>query len=106
MSALIQPSVIPMLNVTTLMEVLCACVRPDIWEMDLPVLVWTEKLKSVLSGYHYKLFFSDVNECNISADNCDPENGACANTEGSFICTCNIGYTGDGINCTSECDTC
>ena len=29
-------------------------------------------------------------------------NAACANTEGSFICSCDDGYVGNGINCTSK----
>ena len=45
---------------------------------------------------------SDVDECAMDVDNCDPTNGVCTNTEGSFICTCTIGYSGDGINCSSE----
>ena len=49
-----------------------------------------------------KLFYSDIDECAMSIDNCDPANGVCTNAEGSFICTCIIGYGGDGINCTSK----
>ena len=26
--------------------------------------------------------------------------GICTNTNGSFYCTCQVGYTGDGVNCT------
>ena len=47
------------------------------------------------------LFISDIDECAQAADNnCDLTNGACANTAGSFTCTCNDGYTGDGTSCT------
>ena len=42
-----------------------------------------------------------MNECSLNTDNCDA-NAACTDTEGSFTCTCNPGYTGDGITCTSE----
>ena len=31
-------------------------------------------------------------------------NATCSNTEGSYECTCNSGYVGDGINCTGMFD--
>ena len=40
----------------------------------------------------------DVDECNLSIDNCDP-NANCANLAGSFKCTCLIGWEGDGVTC-------
>ena len=43
---------------------------------------------------------TDINEC-ISTDlNSCAEQAACTNSDGSFICTCDIGYTGDGMTCT------
>jgi len=50
----------------------------------------------------YKTYFKltlDIDECETNVDNCDQVNGNCSNTEGSFECTCNVGYTGDGIDC-------
>lgn len=47
-------------------------------------------------GEHLKLGFVDINECEGSP--CS-ENGECLNTNGSFICACGEGYTGDGIIC-------
>ena len=44
---------------------------------------------------------ADINECDNDDDNCS-ENANCTNTEGSFTCSCNPGYTGDGVNCTSK----
>ena len=44
---------------------------------------------------------ADINECENGDNNCS-ENSNCTNTEGSFTCSCNPGYTGDGVNCTSE----
>lgn len=38
----------------------------------------------------------------MGTDICNPINGNCTNTEGSFNCSCNIGYRGDGINCSSK----
>ena len=40
---------------------------------------------------------SDINECNI--DSPCHANATCNNTEGSYICECNIGFTGDGFTC-------
>ena len=48
------------------------------------------------------IFFTDVNECaNRTHNNCD-ENAQCTDTPGSFNCTCNPGYEGNGLNCTSK----
>lgn len=44
----------------------------------------------------------DVDECAVPSDNCDAE-AVCADTTGSFTCTCNAGYTGDGASCTPVC---
>jgi hypothetical protein len=38
-----------------------------------------------------------VNEC-LSNSTCDA-NATCNNTEGSYTCTCDSGYSGDGISC-------
>lgn len=38
----------------------------------------------------------DINECALSECH---ENAKCTNTEGSFICTCKDGFTGDGKSC-------
>ncbi len=37
--------------------------------------------------------FADVNECDESP--CSPD-ATCTNTDGSYQCTCNAGYTGSG----------
>ena len=44
---------------------------------------------------------ADINECENGDDNCN-ENANCTNTEGSFTCSCNPGYSGDGVICTSK----
>ena len=41
---------------------------------------------------------SDINECESTSDVCD-DNAQCLNTDGSFSCTCNPGFFGNGINC-------
>ncbi|XP_078575880.1 uncharacterized protein LOC144861750 [Branchiostoma floridae x Branchiostoma japonicum] len=47
---------------------------------------------------------NDINECTVGTDNCHIQ-ATCTNTDGSFICTCDTGYTGDGVTCTdiNEC---
>ena len=45
--------------------------------------------------------YADVDECESDEDNCH-ENANCTNTVGSFTCSCNPGYTGDGVTCTSK----
>ena len=62
--------------------------------------------------YHQKKFTyvlynlissSDVDECSLTlgadgAHNCHAD-ATCANTVGSFTCTCNTGFSGDGTIC-------
>ena len=48
----------------------------------------------------------DVDECLMEAPedlahNCH-SNANCINTDGSFMCLCSNGYSGDGRNCTSK----
>lgn len=44
---------------------------------------------------------ADVNECDSGGDICS-ENANCTNLEESSNCTCNPGYTENGVNCTSK----
>ena len=44
----------------------------------------------------------DINECERDDLNNCHEIANCTNTEGSFTCSCNPGYTGDGVTCTSK----
>ncbi|XP_078487663.1 uncharacterized protein LOC144745535 [Ciona intestinalis] len=42
---------------------------------------------------------ADIDECIMGTHNCST-NASCNNTNGGFICSCNTGYTGDGVTCT------
>ncbi len=48
-----------------------------------------------------RILLSDIDECTDNGHNCNA-NAVCNNTLGSFICICNGGYIGNGINCTGK----
>lgn len=50
---------------------------------------------------NFTVLFSDIDECSDDIHNCHTD-GICTNTNGSFYCTCQVGYTGDGVNCTGN----
>ena len=46
---------------------------------------------------------ADTDECATEADHTCDENASCINVPGSYICVCNDGFDGDGVNaCTCE----
>lgn len=52
-----------------------------------------------MSYIFYATLLSDVDECASSELNqCHPQ-ASCTNTDGSFTCTCEEGYAGDGRIC-------
>ena len=52
---------------------------------------------SFFSGFFF--FLTDIDECKTYPGKCHV-NATCNNTNGSHVCTCKPGYTGDGRNCT------
>ena len=40
----------------------------------------------------------DINECSGSPSVCDV-NANCQNNKGSYVCSCKVGFTGDGKVC-------
>ena len=91
-------TVMPMLLVLTLMEASLVPATQAMREMESLAQV---RPVSPLDIFHCSLPCNlDINECALGTDNCNA-NAACADTEGSFTCTCREGYTGDGVTCQS-----
>ena len=44
----------------------------------------------------------DIDECSENSHNCHV-NAKCTDMEGSFFCTCILGYTGNGTYCQGYC---
>ena len=47
-------------------------------------------------------FFSDVNECSHQSRSTCHQNATCRNLLGSYLCTCQKGFTGNGTKCLSK----
>ena len=54
----------------------------------------------VSESYIYLYFETDVDEC-LEASTCDA-NANCTNTVGSYNCSCNLGFTGNGSICEGQ----
>ena len=48
--------------------------------------------------YYYFYDFPDIDEC--KGNHSCHVNATCTNTNGSYVCTCNPGYVGNGSDCT------
>jgi len=60
---------------------------------------WLSSIKPGMSLLaHCDMATEDVDECSASSPVCDV-NAKCKNTRGSYRCTCNTGFTGDGKTC-------
>ena len=51
-----------------------------------------------LITFYTLLMFLDIDECSNGSHDCDV-NANCTNTNGSYSCTCEEGYTGKGESC-------
>ena len=57
---------------------------------------------SHIQFYCFELWTADANECTEDTDMCHLH-ATCCNTIGSYTCSCNTEYTGNGYYCTSNC---
>ena len=79
---------------------------PALASMDSLVMELTAQVslrfpQSVVIVILHYLYFSDINECKLGTDDCHP-NATCTDTVGSFDCSCNSGFTGNGMDCFGE----
>ena len=51
-----------------------------------------------LSVLLIRLFGLDIDECSKNLHHCH-HHGYCTNIKGSYNCSCNVGYSGNGFNC-------
>ena len=76
------------------------CIGKSLW-IVYKYILHDDIVAGVRNEYHFHCN-SDINECEGDDLNNCHENAQCTNTEGSFNCSCNPGYTGDGVTCTSK----
>ena len=90
--------------VSTLLEVSSVTALKAIYSMKITSLVMVmaySECKHALADL-YTAINLDINECNLNLSMCQPDS-FCNNTIGSYLCICNVGYSGNGfINCTSK----
>ena len=55
----------------------------------------------VHTRYLFFFHFIDIDECRTEMNDCHVR-ATCSNTFGSFECTCDAGFEGNGVNCTSK----
>ena len=53
---------------------------------------------TVCFNISYICIVSDINECDLNTHNCS-NNTECYNTNGSFVCNCSDGFSGNGVIC-------
>ena len=61
----------------------------------------TDKTDQLSDSFFVILSFSDVDECMDQTNVCD-RSAICKNTNGSYTCECQIGYSMDGNICTGK----
>ena len=74
------------------------CYSPDNYHKEAPIC---SRYRDEGSIVIYQLF-PDINECDEGRDDCS-DDAECTNTDGSYYCTCNTGFTGDGRECMGMC---
>ena len=66
---------------------------------------WLDRVQDTKNGEERKwawlgfCLFPDIDECASGTDDCHSSRALCTNTVGSFNCSCNSSYIGDGRTC-------
>ncbi len=55
-------------------------------------------LKHINFNTDYVVYVADIDECTLGVHGCS-RNAECVNTEGSYTCSCQQEFVGDGIMC-------
>lgn len=94
-------SAVPMLIAGIFLALMSVHATLDFQGMAWNVQVQTLNL-SVNNNYMHPcalmLWHADIDECSEVPPRCSSE-AACSNTPGSYECSCNAGFTGDGVTC-------
>ena len=61
--------------------------------------------KSISLELTFQLYCVDIDECSTGAHNC-AQQATCTDVEGSFNCSCNTGFSGDGMTCNGQLELC
>jgi hypothetical protein len=98
-AAVVLITVVLLQHAQTLLAVIIVLVTVVMLEMDLSVKVGSREGKGDRGGQNVLTFlFVDFNECGNHTDNCSAV-ATCINTVGSYNCSCNNGYIGNGFEC-------
>lgn len=92
-------SAVCMLRALTLMGATTAPAAMVLLEMAFCAMVCMMPFIDTRSKqFCFEIFLVDTDECEEDIDSCDL-NSMCTNTIGSYQCTCNIGFFGNGFHC-------
>lgn len=70
-------------------------------KVDRPQNMYRHSIVCKLNVSFSVYFYSDIDECREQIFSCHVD-AVCNNTNGSYICTCKAGYSGDGHNCAGK----
>ena len=87
------PTLLEALTVVAELGISCTVMGSDVWVCVMQ--------RNFYYSIHITLIVVDVDECAENTHNCDV-NASCSNTIGSFVCSCNSGYRGNGTFCDSK----